>query len=253
MLTVEYQVPQGVRGPTEYSVVFDESAKSEGFVDKQGVRVDGTRQEFVINIPKDCKPNSYTATIILKDTSGICSDWEILVDFDVYYSSSILQPKFGNLIAILDETANGGYEFEDEYQWYKNDTLIVGEEESFLYLPNGEVFGEDDCYYLVVKRKDDGVVMRTCEVCPGVTTPIDNVFLSDKMSLQYSLFHSGQRINIDNFSEGYVKIYTFTGQLLCLYNITSDSKDIFAPQETGFYLLRVISNFDSKTYKIKVK
>ena len=81
----------------------------------------------------------------------------------------------------------------------------------------------------------------------------DNVFLSDKMSLQYSLFHSGQRINIDNFSEGYVKIYTFTGQLLCLYNITSDSKDIFAPQETGFYLLRVISNFDSKTYKIKVK
>ena len=50
---------------------------------------------------------------------------------------------------------------------------------SYLFLPEGEVFGENDCYFIVVKRKDDGVVMRTCEICPGVTTAIDDVFLSD--------------------------------------------------------------------------
>ena len=116
---------------------------------------------------------------MLKDDLGFCGDLQIPINFDVYYSSSILQPKFGNLITILDKTSNGGYEFEDEYQWYKNEVLIEGEQKSFLYLPEGEVFGDNDCYYLVVKRKDDGVVMRTCEICPGVTTSINDVFNSD--------------------------------------------------------------------------
>ena len=164
-----------------------------------------------------------------------------------------MQPKFGNLITILDKTSNGGYEFEDEYQWYKNDVLIEGEEKSYLFLSEGEVFGENDCYFLVLKRKDDGVVMRTCEICPGVTTAIDDVFLSDKELLQYSLFQPGQRIDIDNISDGYVKIYTFAGQLLYSYNISLDGKDIFAPQQSGLYLLQIISDFDSKTYRIKVK
>ena len=239
VLIVEYQVPQGVRAPTEYSVVFDEAAESEGFVDKQGVAVNGIDQKFIINIPKDCKPNSYTATIILKDASGICADWEFSIDFDVYYSSSILQPKFGNLITILDKTSNGGYEFEDEYQWYKNDVLIEGEEKSYLFLPEGEVFGENDCYFIVVKRKDDGVVMRTCEICPGVTTAIDDVFLSDKELLQYSLFQPGQRIDIDNISGGYVKIYTFAGQLLYSYNISLDGKDILPVKPAWAILLSI--------------
>lgn len=253
VLIVEYQVPQEGRGPTEYSVIFDEATKSEGFIDKHGVSINNTDQIFNINIPKDCKPNSYTAIIISKDTSDICDDWQDTIAFDVYYSSSILEAKFGNLITILDETANGGYKFEDEYQWYKNDTLVEGEEKSFLYLPEGEVFGEKDCYYLVVKRKDDGVVMRTCEICPGVTTAINDVFSSDGISLQNSVFQPGQHINIDNFSEGYVNIYTFTGQLLYSHKISSTDDDIFAPKETGLYLLQVINNHDSKVYKIKVK
>ena len=251
ILIIEYQIPQGVREPTEYSVVFDENAKAEGFVDKQGISIDNTKQIFTINIPKDCKPNSYTATIALKDTSGICADWQDTIAFDVYYSSSILQPKFGNLITILDETANGGYKFEDQYQWYKNNVLIEGEEKAFLYLPEGETFGENDCYYLVAKRQDDGVVMRTCEICPGINTPIDNIYISDKTALQSSLFQSGQRITIDNLGEGYVKIYTFTGQLLKSYNL-SNGEDIFAPQETGFYLLQISTSVDIKVYKIKV-
>ena len=122
-------------------------------------------------------------------------------------------------ISIYDDNqdaAYGGYEF-DEYRWFRDGVLIPDENNAFYYL-NGGVFGSE-CYYLEVRRKDDGVVMRTCEICPGETTAIDDVFLSDKELLQYSLFQPGQRINIDNISVGYVKIYTFTGQLLYSYNM----------------------------------
>ena len=157
------------------------------------------------------------------------------------------------LLTILDETVNGGYSFEGEYRWYKNDSLIDGETKAFLYLLDGETFAPNDCYYVVLTRKDDGVAMRSCEICPGIGTSINDIFDFDGVVIQNTLLSSGERICIDNLDDGYVNIYTLMGQLLYSYKASSADSMVFAPEESGFYLLHILGNREQKVYKIKVK
>lgn len=253
VLIVNYEEKDSTRLTSMYSIVFDDFAKDAGFVEQQDKVIDSVNQQFVIELPNNCKPNNYSATIMLKDDLGFCGDLQIPIEFDVYYSSSIVEPKFNNLLTILDETVNGGYSFEGEYEWYKNDLLIEGETNPFLYLSDGETFAPNDCYYVVLTRADDGVAMRSCEICPGVGTSIDDVFASDGVVIQNSLLSSGERIYIDNFDNGYVNIYTLMGQLLYSYEVSSTDSMVFAPEESGFYLLHIVGNTEQKVYKIKVK
>lgn len=250
ILRIPYEVTGEERAPYQYSIVFDNFAKDCGFVDQSNTT--NGQQYFTIEIPNNCRPNTYTANIVLEDTSNICGDVSIPVTFDVYYSSSILEPKFNNLITILDADHNGGYEFEDNsYQWYKNGEKIEGANLAFLYLPDGEVFG-DECYYLEVKRSDDGVVMSTCEICPNVGTPVEDVAF-EQAFLYNTLMYSNQDIRLYNVDRGYVNIYTLTGQILHSYYVSSSDTNIKAPSESGIYLLQVIAPTGTQIYKIKVK
>ena len=250
-LTIEYSLVDGDRGPTDYSVIFDAFAKSNGFVDADLV-VDSDDQVFRITIPENCRPNRYTATILIKDTLSLCGDVSIPIEFDVYYSSSILAPKFDNLITILNEEYNGGYSFT-EYKWYKNGVEIEGENRPYYYLPEGTTFGDDDCFYLELKRKDDGVVMQTCPVCPKMTTPIDEVQFSDRFYIENTLFAPKQRIRVENLDNGLVNIYTLSGQLLSSVRVVDGDTDVYAPQEQGVYILQIVTEDELKVYKIKIK
>ena len=250
-LKVEYNIVAGKPLPGKYSIIFDNFAHQNGFVDMHNLEFDVSGSTLDIPLPNPCRPNSYSATILAKDSSSICGDISIPVNFDVYYSSSILQPKFNNLITVLSEEANGGYEFEDEYKWYINGVQDTAVTESYYYLSENVIFGTE-CYYIVVKRKDDGYETRTCEICPGVNTPIDNIFEQD-IWLQTTLLDRGQPIVIENFSYGKMNIFSFTGQLMNSVFIDSDYVEILAPQTSGIYLLQLQTENYSKVFKIKVK
>lgn len=250
VLNFEFDFIDTLRHPASCSVVFDSLALACGFVNKSDIAIDEVNKFLSVVLPDSCRPNRYTAKFIFSDTTSICGDIEIPIEFDVYYSSSILQPKFNNLIALLDKETNGGYEFIT-YQWYKNGELMEGEIDPYLYLPEGETFADGDCYHLLLKRKDDGVVLKTCAVCPA-TTPIDDVEASD-IAISATLLNKGQSILIQNFDKGLVNIYSFTGQLIDSYKITSEMTEIFAPNQQGFYLLELITTKDHSVYKIYVK
>ena len=158
------------------------------------------------------------------------------------------------MIAVLDSSENGGYLFVDNvYMWYKaNGELLDSAARAFYYLPDGEKFDEDDCYYMIPTRQDDGVAIRTCEICPGINgTPVDDVFSSEGVSLA-TLFTKSQPIVIDNLSEGIVEIYTLTGQLERSYDVTEGST-IEAPDQSGIYVLRIATTDYIVAYKIQVK
>ena len=250
VLNFEFDFIDTLRHPASCSVIFDSLALACGFVNKSDIAIDEVNKFLSVVLPDSCRPNRYTAKFIFSDTTSICGDIKIPIEFDVYYSSSILQPKFNNLIALLDKETNGGYEFIT-YQWYKNGELMEGEIDPYLYLPEGETFADGDCYHLLLKRKDDGVVLKTCEVCPA-TTPIDDVEASD-IAISATLLNKGQSILIQNFDKGLVNIYSFTGQLIDSYKITSEMTEIFAPNQQGFYLLELITTDDNSVYKIYVK
>ena len=235
----------------KYSILFDSFAEQNGFADLNDLPVNNSGLITVV-IPDGCRPNNYTATIFVEDTTGVCGDVSIPINFDVYYSSSLMQAKFDNTLTVYDAEHNGGYTFVDnKYRWYKNNELLPNDSSSYIYLGDDE-FAASDCYYLEVTRKDDGVVMRSCEICPGGGTAVEDVF-DRKDFLPITLFEKGQRIVIENLNEGVVGIYTLTGQLLDMYNITADNSSVVAPSKSGTYILRVVAPDYSISYKIQVR
>ncbi len=253
-LCISFNVNEGMRLPTEYSLYFNDFAKSMGFVDVVSAIFDEENMSLCLDIPKDCRPNSYNVTISFVDTTGVCGDVSVDLDFDIYYASSILEAKFGNLITIYDSVHNGGYSFVDnEYRWYKNDKIILNEKASFIYLGEDSEFNGVDCYYLEAKRKDDGVVMRTCEICPEMETKIDDVFEGEEL-IDATIFTTGSTMIIDDFGGGYVQIYSCIGQMISSCVVDSGSRvEIDLPNMRGFYLLKIIGEEFDGVYKIWVK
>lgn len=245
-IDVNFEFAGGARKPVEYSIYFDNNALSQGFVNQERLSLDETSNEFVILLPDSCTPDTYTATFLFYDTTFICSDVSIPVSFDIYYSASMLQPKFDNLITILDR----GYDFvDDAYEWYVNgvrDSSAVG---AFYYLPNGQTFGEDDCYYMVATRRGDGKKIRTCEICPGIYTSVDDTYDSNGM-LQITIFNKEQTIETD-IEKGLVNIYSLAGELLCSYQCGVDR--IKVPAKSGLYILQIVLEDRNYTHKILVK
>ena len=250
-LYFEYQTMEGKPKPTKYSILFDTLANQYGFVDLHNLDFDSIDSAIPFSLPEPCRPNHYTATIVIHDESSVCGDISIPVSFDIWYSSSIMQPKFDNLITILSADSNGGYHFKDgEYKWYVNNELDSAVTSPFYFLPGDETFGAD-CYYLELTRLDDGVVMRTCEICPG-RTPIVDVFEGNDF-LPITLFDKSQPIIIDGLTAGKINIFTLTGLLLYSVEIESDYTEILAPYDSGIYLLQIQTEKFSGVYKIKVK
>ena len=247
---VELEFEVGKRTPVDYSLLFDNVALANGFEDQNGVELEQNNQIITITLPQDCRPNTYTATLLFTDTTARCGDVSIPVSFDVYYNSSIIDVKFDNLLAVHDAEHNGGFDFSD-YEWYRNGVKVEGDSVSFLYLGDGESFTEGDCYYLVLTRSDDGVVMRTCELCPTLTS-VDKVEASG-IDVSSTLLNKGQLISIENLDKGQVNIYSLTGLLVDSYDVMSEFIEIVAPQQSGFYLLQIVSPEYNVVYKIYVK
>ncbi len=250
-IKVDFDFVDGMRAPTEYSLVYGTLEQGVGFVDQTGLQI-GRENSLNIELPNPCRPNSYSVMVVFKDTTGLCGDISIPINFDVYYSSSILQAKFNSLITVLNAENNGGYSFVDgEYKWYRNGQEMEGDSLSYFYLEEGETFGAEDCFYFVATRTDDGVEMRSCEICPGGGTPVEEVFDSQNF-LPISLFRSGDPIVFENVQVGVASIYTIAGQLVSEFDI-SEGTQIVAPMQAGTYLLRLRTNAYSVVYKIQVR
>ena len=245
-LDVNFEFANGARMPIEYSIYFDNNALSQGFVNQERLSLDEAGNEFTILLPENCTPNTYTATFLFYDTTFVCSDVSIPVSFDIYYSASMLQPKFGNLITVVDK----GYDFvEDAYEWYVNGVIDSSAVSSFYYLPDGQTFGEDDCYYMIAMRREDGKKIRTCEICPGLYTSIGDIYDSNDM-LQVTIFDKEQIIETD-IEKGYVNIYSLAGELLSIYEFGFDR--IKVPAKSGLYILQILLEDGNYTHKILVK
>ena len=240
ILFVDYDLSDGSRIPMNYRVELD-SRLSTG--NSELLTINAERASFEVKIPKDSRPDRYRATIVVEDTISVCGDVVLPIVFDIYYSAGILQSKFGNMITVYDSAYNGGYSFV-EYQWYENGVLLEGENDSYLTLDEGEEFG-DNCYYLEVKRKDDGVVTRTCDFCPGGGTAVENV-VAGNLVIVPTLVDAGGDIMIlqqltNNMHQMEVNVYTLAGLLIERKIIMHGDKHVIqAPTESGVYLLQVV-------------
>ena len=154
--------------PIGYSIRFSEEAKVEGFVDVLDQTID---EENVVSVPylgdnatTYPRPGDYTATLFLQN--GTCSDSLVMqtVNFRVKYPSWIMEQNWNDVIAILVDSLNGGYNFS-EYQWYHNGRPIYGENKPYLYVyPALDMNGE---YTVELTRVGDGQKIMTCPIYPS--------------------------------------------------------------------------------------
>jgi hypothetical protein len=253
-LIIEYGVVEGLRSPKSFSVTFDQLAINAGFVNQLDVEFDDVNLFYQIALPKVCRPNRYTATFAFKDSTNKCGDVVIPVEFDIYYSDTIIASKFNNLLTLKGEEYNGGYVFvADSCRWYRSDgEFLSGHQGAFLYLGEGNVFG-DECYYVELLRVDDGVRMRTCEMCPGLITAVEDIDDAREVLLT-TRFSPNQQIVFDNIlSKATVKFYSFTGKLVSEFVVDESNPFVKAPDYAGFYILLIQGEDYNIVSKIQVK
>ncbi|MDR1543832.1 MAG: hypothetical protein LBS50_05380 [Prevotellaceae bacterium] len=215
--------------PTNYEIVFDQNAKNAGFIDKTGI-FNGL-EEFVIDLPQPIYPDKYYCTITLFDSIYNCNSLIInKVELPVLYPDSIMQQKWGDVIALLNKYYNGGFEFT-AYQWYKNNEKLVNQTGSYIYT-NGTTLNIGDKYSVEVTRLD-GTTMHSC--------PIEVQKPKDTVSVYPTVVQNDNSIKIylteDN---ALARLWSVTGILMqTAKKRASAPREIDFPASKGAYIIEI--------------
>ncbi len=224
--------------PAIVEVKFDVSARAVGFADYRQVY----NGNFVtIPIPTAVTPDIYSGTINLytdKFAQGLG------FEFMIRYSSSVIEQHWNDVLALRNETLNGGYYFE-EYQWYKNGEPLYAETGSYLYVGPYDELDMGAEYSVLIRRRGEENQVFTCPVIP--------TYHIDVQDFPTLVEHSTPlKLPIRQQTEVYV--YNTTGQLVLHKTLTNDDMEIMTPNASGTYIVQLVTNqADVVTYKMIVK
>ena len=161
--TLGYDIVYG--NVEEQSIVFDTKAQNAGFTDIARQTATGS---IDVTLPANAIPDIYSASVVL-DNGSVTK--KLSVSFSVDYPSSVIVQKWNNVLALLNSSNNGGYQFTD-YQWYKNGQAIDGATKSYLYLSENKLDTLSE-YSVKLTRANDGAVLFTCPLIPTKHTDIN--------------------------------------------------------------------------------
>jgi hypothetical protein len=227
--------------PTNYEIIFAPQTPKEGFecfVNQYGI-IDSN--EIVVRIPAKIYPNHYSLQVILSDNVHNCPPKSFDIEFIVYYPDSIMEQKWDDVIALLNDRYNGGFKFTG-YQWHHNDVPLLNENYSYIYLnDNALVVGDQ---YSVLLTREDGTQISTCPFFARVPRP--------EVSQYPTIVQANHAIGINIKSEtAIVRIYSVTGILVAAECIQRGyGKTIVAPAQQGMYILEI--TYDDTSHEAAV-
>jgi hypothetical protein len=220
-----------------FSVLFDGKAQQAGFVDILNETVNNRFIE--INMPENVVPDNYSATVRF-DYGDLHKEYH--VPFTVLYSTSIMQQKWNDVIALKNSYYNGGYTFS-AYQWYKNGSAIAGKTGSYIYLGDKD-FDFVSSYQALVTRESDGATLLTCPLVPVPHADITQF---------PTVVDAGGSINI-YFVSGYTAtIYHASGFMVQQRVLAAGQNTIPAPQNRGLYILQLANETSSQVFRLVVR
>lgn len=195
--------------PISYSIYYDDKAKSQGFVDVIDRPYDGyiydnlprTREGFTY-----VRPDNYNIQIEFKN--DICTDSTYIYTMPllIRYPAWMLQQKWNDVVAILNERTNGGFTFSN-YEWYRNGKPVYGAEKSYIYLPHDMQLGDKIEAYLT--REGDDYAIPTCAITIEDRSDISTTDKPVLFSVTYD-----RRMRISAHQPGRYTVYNLSGQLL---------------------------------------
>ena len=238
------------------TIEFDDAALAAGFKNEQLVITD---EYFKITIPETAKPETnYGIHLVINSD---CGGADTTMNFMINYDNDVITQRYDNVLGLLASSFEGK-ELSD-FQWYRtsDSTAIEGQISSnlnFYDLPNGEY--ENDAYYVcftINKGKSDEVTTCACAKAFNKNNQSHN-FNPNVLTITatYSTL-AGDKVFVNADFEGeediecYAQWINASGQLVegMEFNIPDGGCTIPTPQEDGLYLLRVITDKKSRSFK----
>ena len=157
----------------------------------------------------------------------------------VNYPSSVMEKRWDDVICVLTNNYNGGYDFV-AYQWYKNGQPLVGETGYYLNQPLDE-----EAEYSVLLTEVDGTQLMSCPMVVESEEP--------DISVEPTLVKQRQPVRCYVSDDADVYLYDVLGNMVMHTQVSRGENYLKMPNQHGVYLLKVgIQNNKERTIKIIV-
>lgn len=145
--------------PDWYDLTFGEAAAAIGFEPQSGALTGGVDNTIEVPMPaEEVKAGFYSFSIHFN--SEINGPSDVVGELMVYYPASLIQQRWDDVLGILNEEYNGGYDFRT-FQWYHNGEAIAGATEPYLYVE--QLLTPGDRYRVEMKQPGEERALSTCE------------------------------------------------------------------------------------------
>ena len=246
------------------TVDFDDAAKDAGFVITDlTIKPD----YFELHIPDNAEPGvKYGITIDIKSE---CGDTTAVLPFRLRVGNDVIAQRYNNVLGLLEHHPKLDSLALSDFQWYRvfgNDTtLLEGQIASNLNmydLPKDSYKGAEFyvCYY-INKGLEDQEYTCACAKAFGEETAIHN-FVSNPDSLiitaNYEWKEDKVFVNANYRGEKDIECYaqwiTASGNIYgdLKFDIPDGGCTIPTPNENGLYLLRVVTDGKSRSFKFVI-
>lgn len=175
------------------------------------------------------RPYHYTDAIIMVQDPICERTLEFPVTFEVRYPNTIFAQKWDNVLAVYNETYNGGYTFK-AFQWYKNGQPIEGATGSWYH--SDSPLSPDDTYSVLLTTTDGHSVL-SCEKNAVEKTSAAQV------SVTPNILSAGETVYINTTIEGTAVLYNTLGIQQTTLPL-ANSATLSMPARSGVYVLQVV-------------
>jgi hypothetical protein len=190
-------------------------------------------QELCINI-RDVQVGKHTASLKAFFHQEEVLNQDLL--FTILYPSSIFEQQWNDVIAVLTEKYNGGYQFT-AFQWYKDGQMLPNETASYIHQPLS--IGAE---YSVLLTDANGMQLMSC--------PIVAIDQAD-ISVYPTIIRVGESVKCHITDAAAILLYNSTGHILAEYQVDKGDFNIDMPHTFGIYMLR-ISTANNNVREVKI-
>lgn len=161
------------------------------------------------------------------------------ITIEIYYPSSVIEQRWDNVICVLTQNYNGGYDFVD-YQWYKDGEPLAGETSYYL---NQSL--EEGAEYSVLLTEENGMQRMTCPLVIPSKEP--------EISVGPTLITMRQSVCCHVSKDANVYVYDALGRMIMSTHIAQGETYLTLPAIQGVYLMKVVlQNKQERNVKIMI-
>ncbi|MDR2973071.1 MAG: hypothetical protein LBU83_14295 [Bacteroidales bacterium] len=226
-----------------FNIQFNDEALNQGF---QNIDTGIIVYEDYLEIPLPDSEhyvmphNHYGASIYVYN--GKCNSRVLEFPFQISYPDWIIEQKWNDVIALLNDRYNGGYTFS-KYEWYKNGKKLEGETGSYIYILPTLDFGAE--YRALLTRTLDGESFFTCPLIPQYRANV---------KVYPQIVSLNEPITIETQQDGFAVLWNTLGQTVAQYPLFKNQANKIYLNQSGFFFLEVVSHKEIKEiFKIIIK